>query len=64
MRRVQIALLVLTTAAVSVPFGAWLAARDLDVVTRFALRSMTVMGYGSLDRVPALYGLRWNGQCR
>ncbi len=45
---------------VAEPFGAWLAARDLDVVTRFALRSMTVMGYGSLDRVPALYGLRWN----
>jgi hypothetical protein len=45
---------------VAQPFGAWLRARDLDVVSRFALRSMTVMGYGSLDRVPALYGLRWN----
>ncbi|MDP2315773.1 MAG: FAD-dependent oxidoreductase [Pseudomonadota bacterium] len=38
----------------------WLRARDLDVVARFALRSMTVMGYGATDRVPALYGLRWN----
>jgi hypothetical protein len=45
---------------VAEPFGAWLAKRDLDVLARFALRSMTVMGYGSLDRVPALYGLRWN----
>jgi hypothetical protein len=42
------------------PFGDWLAVRGLDVLTRFSLRSMTVMGYGSLDRVPALYGLRWN----
>lgn len=45
---------------VAQPFGEWLRARNLDVVARFALRSMTVMGYGSLDRVPALYGLRWN----
>jgi hypothetical protein len=45
---------------VAEPFGAWLKRRDLDVVARFALRSMTVMGYGSLDHVPALYGLRWN----
>lgn len=45
---------------VAEPFGAWLDARGLDVLTRFSLRSMTVMGYGSLDRVPALYGLRWN----
>jgi hypothetical protein len=42
------------------PFFQWLQARDLDVVARFAMRSMTIMGYGALDRVPALYGLRWN----
>ncbi len=45
---------------VAVPFREWLRARELDVVERFALRTMTVMGYGPLDRVPALYGLRWN----
>jgi predicted NAD/FAD-dependent oxidoreductase len=45
---------------VAEPFGAWLDARGLDLVGRFALRSMGVMGYGSLDHVPALYGLRWN----
>lgn len=45
---------------VAEPFLDWLRARDLDVVARFALRSMTVMGYGAIDRVPALYGLRWN----
>lgn len=44
----------------AVPFRDWLRARDLDVIERFALRTMTVMGYGPLDRVPALYGLRWN----
>jgi predicted NAD/FAD-binding protein len=42
------------------PFGEWLAQRGLDAVRRFALRSMTVMGYGRLDTVPALYGLRWS----
>ncbi|MFN7145462.1 MAG: FAD-dependent oxidoreductase [Myxococcota bacterium] len=42
------------------PFGQWLQARDLDVVWRFAMRTMTIMGYGALDTVPALYGLRWN----
>lgn len=42
------------------PFGAWLDQHGLDVVKRFAWRTMTAMGYGHLDRVPALYGLRWN----
>jgi predicted NAD/FAD-binding protein len=41
------------------PFGPWLDARGLDAIRRFAVRSMTVMGYGALDTVPALYGLRW-----
>lgn len=45
---------------VAAPFRDWLRARGLDVIERFALRTMTVMGYGALDRVPALYGLRWN----
>jgi hypothetical protein len=45
---------------VAMPFRDWLRARGLDVIERFALRTMTVMGYGALDRVPALYGLRWN----
>ncbi len=45
---------------VAKPFGVWLSERGLDAVARFALRTMTVMGYGPLDRVPALYGLRWN----
>ena len=45
---------------VSEPLGTWLAARELDLVQRFSLRSVSVMGYGALDRVPALYGLRWN----
>jgi hypothetical protein len=45
---------------VAVPFRDWLRARDLDVIERFALRTTTIMGYGPLDRVPALYGLRWN----
>jgi hypothetical protein len=45
---------------VAVPFRDWLRERGLDVIERFALRTMTVMGYGPLDRVPALYGLRWN----
>ncbi|WP_262491111.1 NAD(P)/FAD-dependent oxidoreductase [Mycobacterium simiae] len=45
---------------VAEPFGMWLAHRELDMVARFACRSMGAMGYGSLDTVPALYGLRWN----
>jgi hypothetical protein len=45
---------------VAEPFGSWLEARGLDAVRRFSVRSVSVMGYGSLDRVPALYGLRWN----
>jgi hypothetical protein len=45
---------------VSEPLGTWLAARELDLIQRFSVRSMGVMGYGPLDRVPALYGLRWN----
>lgn len=24
------------------------------------MRTMTIMGYGALDRVPTVYGLRWN----
>jgi hypothetical protein len=45
---------------VSEPLGTWLAARGLDAVRRFSVRSVSVMGYGALDHVPALYGLRWN----
>ncbi|MFO0608544.1 MAG: FAD-dependent oxidoreductase [Polyangiales bacterium] len=45
---------------VAAPFRDWLRARGLDVIERFALRTTTIMGYGPLDRVPALYGLRWN----
>jgi predicted NAD/FAD-binding protein len=47
-------------AEVSIPFLRWLRQRDLGAVERFALRSMTAMGYGHLEEVPALYGLRWN----
>lgn len=42
------------------PFREWLAERGFDAIERFALRTMTIMGYGALDRVPTLYGLRWN----
>lgn len=42
------------------PFGEWLAERELDTIARFAMRTMTIMGYGPLDRVPTVYGLRWN----
>lgn len=42
------------------PFGEWLHDRGLDAIARFAMRTMTIMGYGPLDRVPTLYGLRWN----
>jgi choline dehydrogenase-like flavoprotein len=44
---------------VAEPFQAWLDARGLDLIARIALRAMTVLGYGALDQVPALYGLRW-----
>lgn len=44
----------------AMPFGKWLEQRDLDVIARFALRTISIMGYGGLDKVPALYGLRWN----
>lgn len=47
-------------ADVGRPFAAWLDEHGLDVVKRFAWRTMTAMGYGHLDKVPALYGLRWN----
>ncbi|RME26403.1 MAG: hypothetical protein D6798_06800 [Deltaproteobacteria bacterium] len=47
-------------ADVARPFGRWLDDHGLDVVKRFAWRTMTAMGYGHLDAVPALYGLRWN----
>jgi hypothetical protein len=40
-------------------FRAWLDVRGLDLIARFSLRAVTVMGYGALDQVPALYGLRW-----
>jgi predicted NAD/FAD-dependent oxidoreductase len=42
------------------PFREWLEERGLDGIERFALRTMTVMGYGAMDRVPTVYGLRWN----
>jgi len=45
---------------VAKPFGQWLQERNLDVIARFALRTVSIMGYGGLDQVPALYGLRWN----
>ncbi len=48
------------SADVGRPFGRWLDEHGLDVVKRFAWRTMTAMGYGHLDHVPALYGLRWN----
>lgn len=47
-------------ADVGRPYAAWLDEHGLDVVKRFAWRTMTAMGYGHLDEVPALYGLRWN----
>lgn len=43
----------------SKPYDQWLLERRLGMVYRFALRSMTVMGYGALQQVPALNGLRW-----
>jgi hypothetical protein len=46
-------------AELAKPYGVWLAERKLDVVARFALRAVTIMGYGALDAVPTLYGLRW-----
>jgi hypothetical protein len=45
---------------VSEPLGTWLQDREFDLLQRFSVRSVGVMGYGPLDRVPALYGLRWN----
>jgi hypothetical protein len=42
------------------PFRAWLEERGLDAIERFVMRTMTIMGYGALDRVPTVYGLRWN----
>ncbi|MBK8263104.1 MAG: NAD(P)-binding protein [Nannocystis sp.] len=42
------------------PFGEWLAERGLESIARFVMRTMTIMGYGALDRVPTAYGLRWN----
>jgi len=44
---------------VAEPFQAWLDARGLDLIARISLRAMTVLGYGPLDQVPAVYGLRW-----
>ena len=44
----------------AMPFREWLQERNLDDIERFVMRTMTVMGYGALDRVPAAYGLRWN----
>ena len=43
----------------SQPYGQWLTERGYNSIYRFALRSMTVMGYGALNQVPALNGLRW-----
>ena len=43
----------------SKPYGQWLKERRFPSIYRFALRSMTVMGYGSLQHVPTLNGLRW-----
>lgn len=42
------------------PFREWLEERGLDAIERFVMRTMTIMGYGALDRVPTVYGLRWN----
>jgi hypothetical protein len=42
------------------PFREWLLERNLDAIERFVMRTMTIMGYGALDRVPTVYGLRWN----
>ncbi len=42
------------------PFREWLRERGLDAIERFVMRTMTIMGYGALDRVPTVYGLRWN----
>jgi hypothetical protein len=47
-------------AEAAMPFLQWLRERDFPTIERFALRSMTAMGYGHLAEVPALYGLRWN----
>ena len=41
-------------------YGHWLRHRGYDAIERFALRAVTVMGYGALSKVPALAGLRWN----
>jgi glycine/D-amino acid oxidase-like deaminating enzyme len=40
-------------------FGHWLVERGLDPIARISLRAVTVAGYGALDELPALYGLRW-----
>jgi predicted NAD/FAD-dependent oxidoreductase len=42
------------------PFREWLEERGFDAIERFVMRTMTIMGYGALDRVPTVYGLRWN----
>ncbi len=41
-------------------YGEWLLAHGFDSIYRFAIRSVTVMGYGQLDGIPTLNGLRWN----
>lgn len=47
-------------AEAAIPFAEWLRERKFRAIERFALRSMTAMGYGHLEQVPTLYGLRWN----
>ena len=44
----------------SKPFGTWLDENGFAVVKRFSWRTITAMGYGHIDEVPALNGLRWN----
>jgi glycine/D-amino acid oxidase-like deaminating enzyme len=45
---------------VSQDFRSWLRAGGFDVIERFSYRTMTCMGYGACEVVPALNGLRWN----
>lgn len=45
---------------VAEPFSKWLSDRHLDVTLRLSLRTINILGYGALESVPALYGLRWN----
>ncbi len=40
-------------------FGQWLTDRELGPIAKMSLRAVTAAGYGALDELPALYGLRW-----